>query len=70
MYHHLAATALQRWHELKSEAKSVTRRDRGDSPIPTVIIWIGLAAIAATLVLWASNYLTTVEQQAPGDVTP
>jgi hypothetical protein len=70
MFHRFAAAALLRWHDLKSDAKSVTRRDRGDSPVPTVIIWIGLAAIAATLVVWAANYLTTIENQAPGDVTP
>jgi len=70
MHRRLTVAVLHRWHEAVREARSLTRRDRGDSPIPTVIIWVGLAAIAATLVVWASNYLTSVEQQAPGDVTP
>ena len=61
MLHRLTAAAGRRWHALTHKAQS----DRGDSPIPTVIIWMGVAVIAVGLVTWASTYVSNQAAKAP-----
>jgi hypothetical protein len=55
---HLTAAVAARLHPL-------ARDDRGDSPIPSTVIIIGLALLAAALlgVLW--NYVGGLLDQAP-----
>jgi hypothetical protein len=43
--------------------------DRGDSPVPTVIIWIGIAAIAIGVLAWAGTYIAGIEKAAPPAAT-
>jgi hypothetical protein len=64
----LAVAAMVRWHELTGAAE----RDRGDSPVPTVIIWVGIAVVAVALVGWAADYITGFTDAAPdtGSVAP
>ncbi|HEY1489050.1 MAG TPA: hypothetical protein VGF84_23290 [Micromonosporaceae bacterium] len=54
-----------RWHELTSPGES----DRGDSPVPTVIIWIGIAAIAIGVLAWAATYIGSLQDAAPDPTT-
>ncbi|HKD97704.1 MAG TPA: hypothetical protein VKB69_08890 [Micromonosporaceae bacterium] len=57
----LGVALLDRWRALTT-AQEV---DRGDSPVPTVIIWIGLAVIAIGLIAWAGTYVSNLASQAP-----
>ena len=57
----LAVAAKTRWRELTR--KDV--RERGDSPVPTVIMWIGIAIIAIGLVTWAGTYVVNFANKAP-----
>ncbi len=50
-----------RWHELTH----VEENDRGDSPVPTVIIWAGIAAVAIALLVWVGTFVTGYENSAP-----
>jgi hypothetical protein len=55
----ITTAVLQRWHDMTAPEE----KDRGDSPVPTVIIWVGIALVAITLIGWATtlvnNYLAT-----------
>jgi hypothetical protein len=62
----LSVAAMTRWHCLTSSEES----DRGDSPVPTVIIWIGIAAIAAGVLTWAALYINHYENRPIAPVTP
>jgi FlaG/FlaF family flagellin (archaellin) len=55
---------MSRWRQLKG----TDEYDRGDSPVPTVIIWIGVAAIAIGLVGWAAVYIQGLANQAPSTI--
>ena len=47
--------------------------DRGDFPVPTVIIWVGIAVVAIGLVAWASSYVSNFTHFAattPPSYTP
>jgi hypothetical protein len=57
----LTVSAMTRWHELKSPKNT----DRGDSPVPTVIIWAGIAFIAVAVMVWAANLVRTYEGSTP-----
>ena len=66
MFLRLTVTALNRWHELTGSDDS----DRGDSPVPTVIIWAGVAVIAIAIIAWVTGLITTYEGAAPKTYTP
>ncbi|MDG4763190.1 hypothetical protein O7632_03560 [Solwaraspora sp. WMMD406] len=38
-----------------SEIRSAAERDRGDSPVPTAVIIVGLALVAIAVLAWASD---------------
>ncbi|MGW4462389.1 hypothetical protein [Micromonospora sp. NPDC004704] len=46
--------------------------DRGDGPVPTAVIIVGLAIIAAALIVTATNFVTewTDELPGPNDAPP
>ncbi len=44
--------------------------DRGDSPIPTAIIWVGVAAIAVALLAAAVTYIGTWTGLWPAPALP
>jgi hypothetical protein len=56
----LTLAAMNRWHDLTHSDDS----DRGDSPVPTVIIWVGIAVVAIGLVAWASGYVSNFTHDA------
>jgi hypothetical protein len=37
------------------EIRSAHERDRGDSPVPSAVIIVGLALVAIAVLAWASN---------------
>ncbi|WFE25553.1 hypothetical protein O7623_19435 [Solwaraspora sp. WMMD791] len=47
----LQVAVAQRLAELRDAAE----RDRGDSPVPTAVIIVGLALVAIAVLAWASN---------------
>ena len=55
-------SATNRWRELKNEA------DRGDSPVPTVIMWVGIAVVAVGLITWVGLYVTGYANHTPTNV--
>jgi hypothetical protein len=57
----LTVGASTRWHELTRPQEN----DRGDSPVPTVIIWAGIAAVAIALLIWVGTFVTSFEGAAP-----
>jgi hypothetical protein len=57
-------SAANRWRKLKDEA------DRGDSPVPTVIMWIGIAVVAVGLITWVGLYVTGTVGHAPNTPNP
>jgi hypothetical protein len=66
MLYRMAAAALTRWHELTSQDES----DRGDSPVPTVIIWIGIAIVAVGLIAWVGTYVVGFTNSSPSSTLP
>ncbi|HEU0240263.1 MAG TPA: hypothetical protein VFR11_13450 [Micromonosporaceae bacterium] len=62
MFLRLQVAALNRWREL-THPKEI---DRGDSPVPTVIMWIGIAVVAVGLIAWVGLYVTHMANHAPG----
>jgi len=65
MFLRLSVAAMNRWHDLKTSVN-----DRGDSPIPTVIIWVGIALVAIGLVAWATGYVKTFTDSAVPNPNP
>jgi len=61
MFLRATVAAMTRWRQLKG----TDEYDRGDSPVPTVIIWIGVAAVAIGLVGWAAVYIQGLANKAP-----
>jgi hypothetical protein len=61
MFLRLTVATMTRWHELTHPAES----DRGDSPVPTVIIWAGIAVVAAALIVWVTAVVTHFEGTSP-----
>jgi hypothetical protein len=61
MFLQLYVAATTRWRELTSKDEV----DRGDSPVPTVIMWIGIALVAVALIAWVGNYIIGYEASAP-----
>jgi hypothetical protein len=61
-----AVAAQMRWRDLTRKDE----RERGDSPVPTVIMWIGIAIIAVGLVTWAGTYVLGFTNAAPSTVKP
>jgi hypothetical protein len=55
---------MNRWRELTTKDEG----DRGDSPVPTVIIWIGIAVVAIGLIGWAASYINSLTAQAPANI--
>jgi hypothetical protein len=58
---YLAATMAARWHQLSTQDDA----ERGDSPVPTVIIIAGLAILAAAVVFWATTKANDFMKSAP-----
>ena len=56
---HLPSAMTARWRALKAA------KDRGDSPVPTVIMWIGIAVVAVGLIVWVGAYVTGYADKAP-----
>jgi len=56
---HLPHAMTARWRALKQA------KDRGDSPVPTVIMWIGIAVVAVGLIVWVGTYVTGYANKAP-----
>jgi len=61
MFLRLQVAALTRWRELTHPNEF----DRGDSPVPTVIMWIGIAVVAVGLITWVGLYVTGYANKAP-----
>lgn len=61
MFLQLYVAAATRWAELTHPDES----DRGDSPVPTVIMWIGIAVVAAGLITWVGFYVTGYANKTP-----
>jgi hypothetical protein len=57
----LTVAMMTRWNDLTSSKES----DRGDSPVPTVIIWAGIAAVAIALLVWVGGYVVSFQDSAP-----
>ncbi|HEY2791008.1 MAG TPA: hypothetical protein VGJ28_01550 [Micromonosporaceae bacterium] len=57
----LTVSTMTRWHRLRT----VVTSDRGDSPVPTVIIWAGIAFIAVAVMVWAADLVRTYEGSTP-----
>jgi hypothetical protein len=66
MFLRATVAAMTRWRQLTSSDES----DRGDSPVPTVIIWIGVAGLAIALITWAGLYIQGLSDAAPKTVPP
>jgi hypothetical protein len=64
MFLRATVAAMTRWRQITSSDES----DRGDSPVPTVIIWIGVAAVAIGLVTWAGLYIQSLTNTAPTSI--
>jgi len=61
MFLQLYVAATTRWRELTSKDET----DRGDSPVPTVIMWIGIALVAVGLITWVGLYIKNIAGNAP-----
>ena len=61
MFLHLYVAATTRWRELTRKDEA----DRGDSPVPTVIMWIGIALVAVGLITWVGLYIKNIAGKAP-----
>jgi|GEM_PF-6371415 len=59
MLHRLSDAMASRWRTLTHQ------KDRGDSPVPTVIMWIGIAVVAVGLIVWVGTYVTGYANRAP-----
>ncbi len=55
-----------RWRELTSKDQV----DRGDSPVPTVIMSIGIAIVAVALITWVGVYVAGYAGKAPTAAPP
>lgn len=64
MFLRATVAAMTRWRDLTSSEEV----DRGDSPVPTVIIWIGIAVVAIGLITWVGTYVTGFTGGAPKGV--
>jgi len=60
----LQVAAMTRWRQLRHPEEF----DRGDSPVPTVIMWIGIAVVAVGLITWVGLYVTKYANHAPTNV--
>ena len=65
MFLQLYVAATSRWRELTSKDET----DRGDSPVPTVIMWIGIALVAVGLITWVGLYIKNIAGSAPAAPT-
>lgn len=61
MFLQLYVAAATRWRELTHPDEC----DRGDSPVPTVIMWIGIAVVAVGLITWVGLYVTGYANNTP-----
>jgi hypothetical protein len=66
MFLRLTVAAMNRWHDLTHPEES----DRGDSPVPTVIIWAGIAIVAAALIVWVTTLVQGFENSPANPVAP
>jgi len=57
----LYVATTTRWRQLTHPDEF----DRGDSPVPTVIMWIGIAVVAVGLIVWVGKYVTDYANKAP-----
>ena len=61
MFLKMYVAASMRWRQLRHPDEF----DRGDSPVPTVIMWIGIAVVAVGLIVWVGKYVYSYANQAP-----
>lgn len=61
MFLKMYVATTTRWRQLTHPDEF----DRGDSPVPTVIMWIGIAAVAVVLIVWVGKYVTDYANKAP-----
>lgn len=59
---YLRAAVAARLRHLAREA------DRGDSPIPSTVIIVGMAVLAIGLLVWLGTYVQDLINQAPDDI--
>lgn len=64
MFLKLYVAAATRWRQLTDPDES----DRGDSPVPTVIMWVGIAVVAVGLITWVGLYVTGYANHTPTNV--
>jgi hypothetical protein len=57
----LYVATTTRWRQLTHPDEF----ERGDSPVPTVIMWIGIAIVAVGLIVWVGKYVTDYANKAP-----
>lgn len=57
----LTVAAMNRWHDLTQPRE----HDRGDSPVPTVIIWAGIAVVAIAVMVWVTGLVGGFENNTP-----
>ena len=61
MFLKMYVAAAMRWRQLRHPDEF----DRGDSPVPTVIMWIGIAVVAVGLIVWVGKYVYSYANTAP-----
>ncbi len=61
MFLKLYVATSTRWRQLTHPDEF----ERGDSPVPTVIMWIGIAIVAVGLIVWVGKYVTDYANKAP-----
>ena len=66
MFLKLYVATTTRWRQLIHPDEF----DRGYSPVPTVIMWIGIAVVAVGLIVWVGKYVYSYANQAPAAPTP
>ncbi|WP_329105198.1 hypothetical protein OG792_31925 [Micromonospora sp. NBC_01699] len=59
MVNYVYAYVSNRLAELRGEA------DRGDGPVPTAVIIVGLAILAAALIVTATDFVTSWTDELP-----
>ena len=65
MLNQLTVAAQIRWRELRDLITARLNSDKGETPIGTIILWVGVAIILAGVVTWATTYVTRHEAKAP-----
>lgn len=64
MFLKLYVAGTTRWRQLIHPDEF----ERGDSPVPTVIMWVGIAVVAVGLIVWVGKYVTSYANHTPTNV--